>query len=54
MIKEATAIKIVSEIIDDLCDRGGLQNEWDAIDGDIQSEIREAWIKIVMDNGDLP
>jgi hypothetical protein len=52
MLKEATAIKIVTEIIDDLCDRSGLQNEWDGIDEDIQSEIRETWIKIIMDNGD--
>ena len=38
------AENIVNRIVDDLTDRGGLQNEWDAIDPEIRDEILEAWI----------
>lgn len=37
----------VKQIIDDMTDRRGLRQEWDAIDDDIQKEIRETWQKIV-------
>lgn len=37
----------VDKIIEDLEDRSGLGNEWDAIDEDIQKEIRKEWIAIV-------
>lgn len=30
---------IVSEIVSDLSDRRGLDNEWDAIDSDVKKEI---------------
>ena len=45
---EKTAKSIVNKIVKDLCDRGGLQNEWDNIDADIQKEIKQTWAKIVM------
>lgn len=41
------AEKIVTAILNDLTDRGGLGNEWDAIDSDIQNEIRQTWAEIV-------
>jgi hypothetical protein len=37
----------VFDIIEDLSDRGGLQNEWENIDGDIQDEIIEKWKNII-------
>ena len=40
---------VVDAIIRDLSDRAGLGNEWDAIDSDIQDEIRDAWIEIIED-----
>lgn len=45
---EKTAKTIVKKIVADLCDRGGLQNEWDSIDADIQKEIKDKWMEIVM------
>lgn len=42
--------KIVAEILDDLTDRGGLQNAWDDIDEEIQEEIKKEWIAIVKKN----
>jgi hypothetical protein len=44
------AEKIVNEILADLTDRSGLQNEWEQIDDGIQEEIKSEWIKIVRDN----
>ena len=43
------ATDIVAEIVRDLSDREGLGNEWDAIDYDIQCEIRETWRQFVLD-----
>jgi hypothetical protein len=43
----ARAEQIVDAIIADVCDRSGLQNEWEAIDSGIQAEIRAAWMLIV-------
>jgi len=42
--------KIVTEILNDLTDRGGLQNAWDDIDEEIQDEIKAEWIAIVKKN----
>ena len=35
--------EVIDLIIDDLCSRSGLQDEWENIDADIQQEIRETW-----------
>lgn len=40
---------IVGKIIDDICDRKGLGDEWDCLDSAIQSEIRQEWVKIIID-----
>ena len=45
---EKTAKSIVNKIVNDLCNRSGLQNEWDNIDADIQKEIKKTWMEIVM------
>jgi hypothetical protein len=37
----------VFDIITDLTDRSGLQNEWENIDGDIQDEIIKKWKNII-------
>lgn len=50
MNKDTAAI-IVDAIIKDLTDRRGLRQEWDAIDDDIQDEIRNVWIQIVVKKG---
>ena len=49
MDKTKIANKIVKAIIDDLCDRSGLQNEWEATDKDIRKEIEETWMQLVLD-----
>jgi len=38
---------IVSDIIIDLADRGGLSQEWEMIDKDIQNEIKQEWCGII-------
>jgi len=38
-----TAKEIVQAIEDDLTDRKGLRQAWEAIDDDIQEEIRASW-----------
>lgn len=38
---------IVSAIVDDLCDRAGLGDEWYQIDDDIRAEIVATWKAIV-------
>jgi len=43
-----TAVRIVDALIADLKDRRGLRQEWEAIDPDIQQEIRDRWIAITM------
>jgi hypothetical protein len=43
-----TAKKIVNKIVRDICDRSGLQNEWEALDEDIQKEIKDTWAKIII------
>jgi hypothetical protein len=37
----------VFDIITDLSDRRGLRQEWEQIDGDIQDEIIDIWVKII-------
>ncbi len=46
---EAATIEeqIAFDIIKDLTDRGGLDNEWDSIDNDIKEEIIGKWIGLV-------
>ena len=40
---------VVDKLIGDLTDRGGLSQEWEQIDEDIQQEIREEWAKIIFE-----
>jgi hypothetical protein len=40
--------RIVKAILVDLTDRRGLGQEWDAIDEDIQKEIKAGWVAIVV------
>lgn len=40
------AKEIVDAILKDLTDRRGLRQEWEAIDRNIQCEIRMAWIDV--------
>jgi hypothetical protein len=47
MMTRGKAEQIVDFLIADICARKGIGNEWEAIDEDIQSEIRETWIWIV-------
>ena len=44
--------QVVTKIIEDLRDRRGLRQEWDAIDPDVQEEIKESWMYIVENFGD--
>ena len=39
--------EIVFSIKKDFTDRGGLRQEWEQIDNDIQNEILETWVKDV-------
>lgn len=36
-------------IIEDICDRRGLRQEWEDIDEEVQAEIRALWEQIVSD-----
>ncbi len=38
---------IVKAIVADICDRRGLRQEWESIDGDIQGEIMNVWREII-------
>jgi hypothetical protein len=46
ILKRAT--NIVNKIVDDFCDRDGLQNVWDEIDSGVQKQIKNAWVQIVI------
>jgi hypothetical protein len=46
--ERAVAESIVDEIVNDLSDRSGLQNEWEQIDCDLQREIKHTWTNIVL------
>lgn len=37
---------IIDDLIRDLSDRRGLDNEWDAIDRDVKQEIVSLWMNI--------
>jgi len=37
----------IYDLISDISDRRGLSQEWEQIDGDIQDEIIEKWLKII-------
>lgn len=39
----------VLKIISDLTDRRGLKHAWYDIDDDIQEQIKEKWVKILME-----
>jgi hypothetical protein len=41
------AIKIVDALIDDICNRSGLQNEWEQISEEDRKLIRSEWIDLV-------
>lgn len=43
------AIKAVNAIVEDICDRRGIGNEWEAIDEDTQGEIMTAWVGIIVE-----
>ncbi len=45
---EKIALEIVNDIIVSICDRSGLENAWEDIDGEIQDEIKTEWINIVL------
>ena len=50
------AQKAVDCIIADLCERAGLEDEWDLIDEETQAEIRDTWIEYVihaMESGEV-
>lgn len=50
MNKDKVAEKIVEEIIKDILDRRGLKQEFQAIDEDIQEEIKDTWKGIIVKN----
>lgn len=41
---------IVNALIEDLCNRAGLQNIWDGMDRSVRDEIKDAWVEIVKKN----
>lgn len=43
-----TAERAVAVIVADIRDRRGLKHEWDAIDADVQAEIRETWVQVLL------
>lgn len=48
LTEDERAAAVVDRIVADLSDRRGLRQEWDEIDADIQSEIRETWHDIIV------
>lgn len=50
MTIDETAARLVGRIIDDLSDRRGLRQEWEAIDEDIQSQIVTRWIVLAVED----
>lgn len=46
--KTSGALGMVYDIIYDISDRGGLKQEWGNIDGEIQDEIIDKWVKIIV------
>ena len=43
------AIEAVEKIVKDLTDRRGLRQEWEAIDEEIQFEIKDVWAGFIAD-----
>ena len=41
--------RIVDAILEDLTDRRGFRQEWDLVDEDVRSEIKERWMNIVVE-----
>jgi hypothetical protein len=52
---EKIAAYIIEQIISDISDRSGIGNEWETIDEDIQSKIKQHWEVIIVAalNGDM-
>ncbi len=50
MTTEAIANKILSDIWDDLSDRGGFDGWWNNVDEETQNETKETLIKIILKN----
>lgn len=48
MNKQEVAVKIITEIEEDILDRSGLGNELEQCDGDIRRDIRNAWKEIIV------
>ncbi len=46
VIINALAHDIISGILVDLCDRGGLQEVWESYDEEAQNKIRQDWATI--------
>lgn len=42
------AIKAVNAIVDDITDRSGIGNEWEAIDEKTQGDIIATWVGIIV------
>ena len=47
-MNNAKATLIVEAIINDLCGRRGLRQEWEAIDEEIQQELKQEWVDLVI------
>ena len=45
--KASGTIAKVYNLISDITDRRGLRQEWEEIDGEVQDDIIESWIKIL-------
>jgi hypothetical protein len=43
------AEEIVNEIINDICDRSGIGDEWDNLDKDVEEEIIDGWKEIILE-----
>lgn len=48
MTRDEAVIK-VNKIIEDITDRKGIGNEYEMIDKETQSEIKKAWISILLE-----
>lgn len=46
-VSDETIAEIVEALVDDITDRRGLKHEWNAIDEDIQDEIKAKWVTII-------
>ena len=44
-----TAKRIIKRIEQDITDRCGIGNEWEAIDDESKKEIRDEWQQIIVD-----